>query len=138
MTTETLLRIGDVAERVGTTTRTIRYYEEIGLLGAADRPRRGPHRAYTEDDVERLEPILRLQELLGVSLDDLRPLVDARAALRAEFDAATDNHRRREIAREALPLLDRQLEMVRARRDELDALEADLAGRRERALQRLR
>ena len=46
------LRIGEVAELTGTTPRTIRYYEEIGLLpGAADRTQ-GRHRSYTEADVE--------------------------------------------------------------------------------------
>ena len=47
------LRIGDVAELLGTTPRTIRYYEEIGLLRGARAPGR-PHRLYDEDDVERL------------------------------------------------------------------------------------
>jgi DNA-binding transcriptional MerR regulator len=83
--TDTSLKIGDVARRVGTTPRTIRYYEEIGLLSpAADRPA-GGHRAYGEADVERLREILRLKDLLGVSLDQLRALVaaeDARAAIR--------------------------------------------------------
>src|SRR3954469_19835602 len=50
--TETLerLRIGEVARRVGTTTRTIRYYEEIGLLGSAGREA-GRHRSYDEEEV---------------------------------------------------------------------------------------
>ena len=48
-----MLRIGEVASEVGTTPRTIRYYEEIGLLpAAADRPS-GGHRNYTTADVER-------------------------------------------------------------------------------------
>jgi DNA-binding transcriptional MerR regulator len=130
------LRIGDVAERAGTTTRTIRYYEEIGLLpGAADRAA-GAHRAYTEADVERLLHILRLKELLNVSLDDLKLLVeaeDARAALRAEWHEGDPGaERRREIAAEALAHVERQLALVRARRQEIDGLEQDLAGRRER------
>ena len=53
MTTATPLRIGEVAERLGTTTRTIRYYEEIGLLGGGEREA-GRHRIYEEADVERL------------------------------------------------------------------------------------
>ena len=49
------LRIGELAQRTGTTPRTIRYYEELGLLASA-RPSRdaGRHRAYTEADVERV------------------------------------------------------------------------------------
>jgi MerR family transcriptional regulator, repressor of the yfmOP operon len=136
----TALRIGDVAERVGTTPRTIRYYEEIGLLpDAADRAA-GAHRAYTESDVERLRVILRLRDLLGVSLEDLKTLVeaeDARAALREEFHAGPDPARRREVLEEAAGHIDRQLALLRARRAEIDALEADLTARRGRIRARL-
>jgi len=48
------LRIGDVAKLAGTTPRTIRYYEEIGLLPASRARERGAHRTYAEEDVERL------------------------------------------------------------------------------------
>jgi DNA-binding transcriptional MerR regulator len=134
------LKIGDVARRVGTTPRTIRYYEEIGLLEpAADRPS-GGHRAYDEADVERLQHILRLKDLLGVSLDQLRELVaaeDARAAIRAEYERTEDPERRRELLQQALVHLERQLELVSARRAEIDALEAELRDRHERVHRRL-
>src|SRR4051795_6829078 len=80
------LRIGDVAREVGTTTRTIRYYEEIGLLPHAEGREAGAHRLYTRGDVDRLRDVLQLKDLLGVSLDELKTLVeaeDARAALPA-------------------------------------------------------
>ena len=137
---QTTLKIGDVARLVGTTPRTIRYYEEIGLLPpAADRPS-GGHRAYGEADVERLREILRLKELLGVSLDQLRELIaaeDARAAIRAEYQRTEDPERRRELLLQALGHLERQLELVSARRAELDALERELQERRQRVHQRL-
>jgi DNA-binding transcriptional MerR regulator len=139
-TVEAPLKIGDVARLVGTTTRTIRYYEEIGLLAAAaDRPA-GGHRAYGEADVERLREILRLKDLLGVSLDQLRELIaaeDARAAIRAEYRRTDDPGRRRELLEQALGHLERQLDLVRARRSELDALESELGERRERVRRRL-
>jgi DNA-binding transcriptional MerR regulator len=134
------LKIGDVARLVGTTPRTIRYYEEIGLLApAAGRPS-GGHRAYGDADVERLRELLRLRDLLGVSLDQLRELVaaeDARAAIREEYRRTEDPRRRRELLGEALGHLERQLELVRARRAELDALERELMERRERVHLRL-
>jgi len=68
------LRIGDVASLVGTTPRTIRYYEEIGLLPAARSRPSGRHRVYTEADVERLREVMRLKDLLGLSLEELRML----------------------------------------------------------------
>ena len=68
------MRIGEVAEAVGTTSRTIRYYEEIGLLGSAADRASGQHRTYTEQDVERLRDALRLKDLLGLSLEELREI----------------------------------------------------------------
>src|SRR5205085_12497637 len=63
-----VIRIGEVAELTGVTPRTIRYYEEIGLLAGGER-RKGEHRAYDESDVERLKELTRLRDLLNISLD---------------------------------------------------------------------
>jgi DNA-binding transcriptional MerR regulator len=130
------MRIGDVAREVGTTTRTIRYYEEIGLLPESDGRPAGGHRLYSEGDIERLREIVRLKELLNLSLDELKTLVeaeDARALLRREWnEGEPDNDRRRTILAEAAGHLDRQLGLVRARRSELDRLEQDLLARRKR------
>jgi MerR family transcriptional regulator, repressor of the yfmOP operon len=134
------MRIGDVARAAGTTPRTIRYYEEIGLLEAAGERRSGAHREYTEADVERLREILRFKDLLGVSLDELRELLaaeDARAAIRAEFRRTEDPARRGRLLEEALGHLDRQLELVQRRADELAELQRDLAERRTRVIARL-
>ena len=134
------MRIGELAEAVGTTPRTIRYYEEIGLLpGAGERPA-GGHRTYTEADAERVREVIRLKDLLGVSLEELRELVEAeeaRAFLRREFYASEDPDRRRQILTEALGHIGRQLELVRRRRRELTALEEDLLARRRRVRRRL-
>ena len=73
-------RIGDVAALVGTTPRTIRYYEEIGLLSPPPRAEKGSHRTYSEADVARLRELLRLRDLLGISLEELRSLVEAEEA----------------------------------------------------------
>jgi MerR family transcriptional regulator, repressor of the yfmOP operon len=136
------LRIGEVAKRAGTTPRTIRYYEEIGLLSAGDGREPGAHRTYAEADVERLTELLRLKGLLGLSLDGLKRLVEAedtRAALRREWhEGVEDPVRRREILEELLSYSTRQLELVRRRRDEIAALEAELVERRRRARELLR
>lgn len=136
------LRIGDVAKLVGTTPRTIRYYEEIGLLPeAATRPS-GQHRMYTEAEVERLREVMRLKELLGVSLDELKTLLaaeEARAEVRAQLRREdVDPLRRRELLGEALGHIDRQLELVRHRASELDKLERELCETRKRVKRRLR
>jgi MerR family transcriptional regulator, repressor of the yfmOP operon len=136
------LRIGEVARLTGTTTRTIRYYEEIGLLPAATKRQAGSHRTFAESDVERLQELLRLKDLLGVSLEDLSELVsaeDARAALRKEWRSGVEDPvRRREILEQALTYIDRQLQLVRRRRDEIADLEGELSAKRRRLRDRQR
>jgi DNA-binding transcriptional MerR regulator len=134
------IRIGELAKAAGTTARTVRYYEEIGLLPGAGERTSGQHRTYTEADAERLGEILRLRDLLGVSLDELRGLVEAeeaRAVLRREFYASEDPARQREILDEALGHIAYQLELVRRRQGELKALEDELQGRRRRIRRRM-
>jgi DNA-binding transcriptional MerR regulator len=131
------LRIGDVARQVGTTARTIRYYEEIGLLAQACERPPGGHRVYTDGDVAHLREIVRLRDLLGLSLEELKALVEseeARAQVRTrlrEQDVPDDE--RRELLAIGIFHLDRQLELVRRRTQELARLEGDLAERRARA-----
>jgi MerR family transcriptional regulator, repressor of the yfmOP operon len=136
------LRIGDVARLVGTTPRTIRYYEEIGLLPEAPARPSGQHRTYTEAEVERLREVMRLKHLLGVTLEELKTLLsaeEARAAVRAQL-RRDDVHpeRRRELLGEALGHLDRQLELVKHRAGELAKLEQELQATRKRVRGKLR
>jgi MerR family transcriptional regulator, repressor of the yfmOP operon len=136
------LKIGDVAKLAGVTPRTVRYYEEIGLLPAPDSREPGAHRTYAPSDVERLTELIRLKNLLGISLDGLRDLVEAednREALRREWhEGVADPVRRREIMESLDSHARRQLELVRSRRDEIAALEAELLDRRRRIRSRLR
>jgi DNA-binding transcriptional MerR regulator len=131
------MRIGEVAKLAGTTPRTIRYYEEIGLLpGSRERGAR-THRTYAETDVERLTELLRLKDLLGLSLEELKELVEAegaRAELRREWHGGVEDPvRRRQILEQSLTYLGRQLELVRRRREEIAKLEDELVARRKRA-----
>ena len=139
---EPSLRIGDVAKLAGTTPRTIRYYEEIGLLPPAPARVSGQHRLYTDAEVERLREVMRLKDLLGVSLEQLKTLLaaeDARAAVRAQL-RRDDVHpeRRHELLSEALGHLDRQLALVRDRQAELANLEEELRERQKRVRRKLR
>jgi DNA-binding transcriptional MerR regulator len=140
-TTTGLLRIGEVARLVDTTPRTIRYYEEIGLLSSSGERESGRHRLYGEADVERLRELLRLRDLLGVTLEELKELVEAehaRAELRDEWRRGGEEARPREILEEAIGHIGRQLELVRRRRDQLDGLESELSARRRQLRDRLR
>ena len=84
-----LFRIGEAARRAGVTTRTLRYYQEVGLLqpsGATP----GGNRLYTDADVERLRRILELRDVMGFDLERIRLFLrseDRLAELRAEAAA---------------------------------------------------
>jgi DNA-binding transcriptional MerR regulator len=136
------LRIGDVARLVGTTPRTIRYYEQIGLLEEAPARPSGQHRLYTHTEVERLREVMRLKNLLGVSLEELKQLLaaeEARAEVRAQLRRQdVDPARRRELLSEALGHIDRQLQLVRHRAAELAKLDEELSETRKRVRRKIR
>ncbi len=78
-------QIGEVAERTGLSLRTIRYYEEVGLVTPSSRSQ-GGFRQYTEVDVARLELVKRMKPL-DFSLEEMRELLTALDALESD---ATD------------------------------------------------
>ena len=135
------MRIGELAREAGTTPRTVRYYEEIGLLPSAGARAAGAHREYGSADLERLLLILRLKDLLGLSLDELREVVrgeDARSARRREWHSTSDPAERHRILAEALAHTDSLVaqsdvgdcsRLVARRRDELETLERELLDR---------
>jgi DNA-binding transcriptional MerR regulator len=135
-----LMRIGEVAELTGTTARTIRYYEEIGLLGSAPDRQQGKHRSYTEADVERFREIVRLRDLLGLSLDQLCQLVEAetaRAEIRRELGETDDPGRRRELLSQARVHIETQLGLVRDRLGELNDLHEQLVTKQRLVAQKI-
>lgn len=128
------LRIGELAQLTGTTPRTIRYYEEIGLLeGAPDRAQ-GSHRCYTQAEVDRVREIVRLRDLLGLSLEQLKQLLaaeSARAHLRRELRQTEAPAQRRRILIELGEHIQSQLELVRGRLAELGDLAIELADKQQ-------
>jgi DNA-binding transcriptional MerR regulator len=129
------LRIGELARLAGTTPRTVRYYEELGLLAAAESRGAGEHRTYGDQDLARLRELLRLKSLLGLSLDELREVMageDARIARRAAFHATQDPAERARMLAEAEAHLERLLDHVGRHKRELEVYEAELLERHER------
>jgi DNA-binding transcriptional MerR regulator len=139
-TADRSLRIGEVAEQTGVTPRTIRYWEEIGLLpGAVDRAQ-GQHRLYSQADVDRVAEIVRLRNLLGLSLEQLSQLLEAesaRAELRREYRQTEEPAERRRILEQALVHITGQLELVHERHAEIEQLEAELTEKRRSVQERL-
>ncbi len=74
------LRIGEVAKLCGVTTRTLRYWEEIGLLEPSSQ-RHGSERVYSGPQAERAKRIRELQELVGFSLAEIRVVLDTEDVL---------------------------------------------------------
>ena len=140
MSAQKPLRIGELAELTGTTPRTIRYYEEIGLLGAPGDRAQGQHRSYSPADVERVREIVRLRDLLGLSLEQLSQLVEAetaRADIRRKYRSSEDPDTRRRLLEQALGHIATQLELVRGRRKELEQLERELVAKQRSVRQKL-
>jgi len=126
-------RIGEIAAHTGLTPRTIRYYEELGLLPAGSGRAKGDHRYYGDDDIERLDFIARLRDLLGLSLADLHQLVaagDAWLVPERPWLESESLQERSRVIDEALAHLDRQLELVLARGAQLAELAEALLERR--------
>jgi DNA-binding transcriptional MerR regulator len=74
------LRIGELAKRAGLTTRTLRYWEECGLVKPADHRFSG-ERLYLASELERVVHIRELQELLGLTLAEIRIVLESEDAV---------------------------------------------------------
>jgi DNA-binding transcriptional MerR regulator len=112
------MRIGELAARAGTTTRTLRYYEARGLLPAR-RDDKG-YRTYDEGDLRLLEQIRTLQDF-GFELEETRPFVECLRAGHPEGDSCPAS-----------------LQVYRRKLAELDALIGQLSAVRETVAGQLR
>jgi len=126
-----LLRIQEVAAETGLTPRSIRYYEEMGLLAPAARSE-GAYRLYDADDLDRLRFIAALRNDAGFSLAEIGQLLEdeqARDRNRVQFRAGSRAEQRAALI-DALGRVDRQVTMLERKRERLDAMLADAAARR--------
>lgn len=127
------LQIGEVAERTGVTQRTLRFYEERGLLKPPSRMD-GGFRLYSEEDVQRVEQIRRLQNLLGMSLAEIKEMVEADEALqqiRAEYRKDAEVETRIEQIHLAQAITEKQRAIVLQKVEQLQAMSDQLEKRLE-------
>ena len=118
-------RIGELAAKVGLTDRTIRYYEELGLLESVKRLDGGV-RVYTDDDVRRLKYIGKLK-MLGLTLQEM-----------LELERMYQRHRsNRNVLPRLVELLDAHLATTDERMRELAGLRDEIRSYREHVTQRL-
>ena len=109
------LRIGEVAKATGLTTRTLRYWEQLGLL-SPDSHRESGERLYNASAIERVGRIRELQDLLGFSLAEVKVVLDAEDDLdrvRSDYRAnKTDPRRRRDLLVDLIAANDTLLERL--------------------------
>ena len=127
-----LLRIQAVADQVGLTPRSIRYYEEMGLVKPAARSD-GAYRLYDADDVARLQFIKALRDETGFSLAEIGQLLEdenARQSIGARFRASTDAEERRALLNDGIARIDRQVATLKAKIKRIDEMIAAAKARR--------
>ena len=121
----TTYRIGELAAKVGVTERTIRYYEERGLLESVKRLE-GGQRVYRDDDVRRLKFIQKLK-VLGLSLAEMQELETLYGR----------HHTNAKVLPRLIELLDSHLATVTERLGELAALRDEIRSYRHHVTKRL-
>jgi DNA-binding transcriptional MerR regulator len=129
--------IEQVATRTGLTKRTLRYYEEVGLLPPTGRTE-GNYRRYSESDVERLERIKELRDLLGFSLGEIRELLRAeeeRGQIRVAYQQETETPVKIAQLDRADELIREQLHLIEQRFIGLEQMRTSLLVRLERHAQ---
>ena len=128
------IRISDAATRVGVSARTLRYYEELGLL-TPSLYTPGGERRYTPDDLAHLQRILELREVLGMNLEEIREFLaletrldELRASYRATKNATSKKARAEQKAtlQEALVLNESLAEQISAKLARMDGFRAKL------------
>jgi len=127
-----LLRIQEVAAEVGLTARSIRYYEELGLLAPAARSE-GDYRLYDADDLDRLRFIKGLRDDAGFSLAEIGQLLEdeaARSRNRERFRATEDPAERRALLLDGIARVDRQIETLQAKIRRLRSMVGEARTRR--------
>ncbi|KGO34620.1 MAG: MerR family transcriptional regulator [Desulfoprunum sp.] len=115
MNTQESVQIGALAKKLGITTRTIRYYEEIGVLGKSNRLIGGT-RTYTRDDILRLKFILKLKDM-GISLKEIQELSNI-------FDINAQNFNT--ITPKLIEILDQHISKVDDKIASLSSLRQDI------------
>ncbi|THF80394.1 MerR family transcriptional regulator [Cohnella fermenti] len=139
-------KIEEVANKVGLTKRTLRYYEELGLIPPPDRSE-GGFRLYSDHHVERLNKIITARDVLGFSLQELQHY----AAMMEDYSNVrerlkhTDGEEERlrkleeveQLVAEQIGMIDRKLEKMEKVRSELLLVQNRVADAKRQALGRL-
>ncbi len=129
-----LYTIEQVSARTGLTKRTLRYYEEVGLLPPTGRTE-GNYRRYNEVDMELLERIKKLRDLLGFTLADIRKLLnveDEREQIKVAYQHETETAAKIAQLDRADELIRSQLHLIEQKMEGLEQMRTGLLSKLER------
>ncbi len=127
---EACFRIGEVAEQAGVSPRTLRYYQELGMLDPAGQSPGGSRR-YSARDVARLRRILELRDVMGFDLERINAILHAEdrlAEIREEVGGGVSPKRYRDAVVEAITINNGMRQQVRAKLGVLQSFLAELEG----------
>ncbi|PGL71254.1 MerR family transcriptional regulator [Bacillus sp. AFS055030] len=129
-----LYKIDEVAKECGLTKRSIRYYEEIGLISPPERSE-GGFRLYSDFHIERLKKIMNVRDVLGFSLQEVQEYMaiseafeEFRLQYRENKEKMTEEERKEkllgaeEILGQQLKMIDDKLEKMNEIRDEMNEM----------------
>jgi DNA-binding transcriptional MerR regulator len=128
---EPYLQIGEAAERSGVTQRTLRFYEEKGLLKPPTRMD-GGFRLYSDEDIKRVEQIRGLRQLLGFTLAEIKEMVEAeevKMQLRAEYRPEAALSQKKAQLLRAIEVTERQCDLIRQKMTALTDMASKLEER---------
>lgn len=124
-----LLSIGSAAAKAGVTERSLRYYQELGLI-CPSALTKGGMRRYSQADLDRVARIRNLQTLLGLNLEEIARVLrneDRTAEIRASYhDESLPASQRRTLLEESLELAGELRQLVESKRAALEAFVTDL------------
>lgn len=125
-----MYKIDEVTKQVGLTKRTLRYYEEIGLIHPPERSE-GNIRLYTDEDIERIKRIVEAKEVLGITLQEMQHFLSLKE--RMEQRRNSDNPRDREVIQEIKDMLEKQVQTLDTKMKQMERVKAELEDSLERA-----
>ena len=132
------MRIGELAKRAGLTTRTLRHWEEFGLVKPTDHRFSG-ERLYSKAELERVIHVRELQELLGLTLAEIRIVLESEDAVeraRSARQAGASPARRVALLEQAIEAHSRLIERMDDRLARIAAFRDEWVQRGERMRER--
>ncbi|WP_127581398.1 MerR family transcriptional regulator [Paenibacillus koleovorans] len=121
-------KIDDVAKESGLTKRTIRYYEELGLLEAPERTE-GGMRLYTREHIEHLKQIVNARDVLGFSLQEIQDFVRIREELEGRkqvYGQTVEDAQQLQQLLEIQTSLDAQIRMIEQKMEKMTEFRQEL------------